>query len=183
MTSGRQLLARLAAACLRSCRSLFGGSNPARFPKSPWMHACSGARAPPHTKCHLLHVQSRPADKAALQSGCMPRSRFAGQQLFQVAVTSVSLLMRRHSLQRIDLLKIDVEGSELDVLLGIEAADFLKIRNVVAEIHGVHDHHTSAACDASDHGKVAALLMDQGFAIRTEPGVPACNAILFATRE
>jgi FkbM family methyltransferase len=50
-------------------------------------------------------------------------------------VTTVSQIIRDSAVERIDLLKIDVEGAELDVLRGIEADDWPKVRGIVAEIH------------------------------------------------
>jgi FkbH-like protein/FkbM family methyltransferase len=48
---------------------------------------------------------------------------------------SVSSVIRENGLERIDLLKIDAEKSELPVLRGIAAADWDKIRQVVVEVH------------------------------------------------
>jgi len=59
----------------------------------------------------------------------------------RMRATSVSARLRRLSavlaeegLERIDLLKINVEKSELDVLLGLDADDWLKIRQLVIEV-------------------------------------------------
>ena len=54
---------------------------------------------------------------------------------FDCAMKTVSQVMRENGVQRIDLLKIDVEKAELDVLEGIEAADWPKIRQLVIEVH------------------------------------------------
>ena len=43
------------------------------------------------------------------------------------AMTTVSALMAEHDLQDIDLLKVDVEGAELDVLRGILPGDWPRI--------------------------------------------------------
>jgi FkbM family methyltransferase len=48
---------------------------------------------------------------------------------------TVSDIIKDHDIQQIDLLKLDVEKSELDVLLGIEDSDWGKIKQVVAEVH------------------------------------------------
>ncbi|CAN0151235.1 unnamed protein product, partial [Ectocarpus sp. 13 AM-2016] len=53
---------------------------------------------------------------------------------------------------KIDLLKIDVEGAELDVLLGIEQQDWPKIKQVVAEVHPVGDRVTRACELLGRHG-------------------------------
>lgn len=59
----------------------------------------------------------------------------------RLRATSVSARLRRLSavlaeegLERVDLLKINVEKSELDVLLGLDADDWLKIRQLVIEV-------------------------------------------------
>ena len=52
----------------------------------------------------------------------------AGEQ--RCAMTTVSALIGEHSLERVDLLKIDVEGAELDVLRGIDQKDWPTIRQV-----------------------------------------------------
>lgn len=48
---------------------------------------------------------------------------------------TVSQIIQQYNIEHIDLLKVDVERSELDVLLGIEAQDWSKIKQVVVEIH------------------------------------------------
>lgn len=50
-------------------------------------------------------------------------------------VTTISDFMREQGVERIDLLKIDVEKSELDVLNGIADADWSRIRQIVIETH------------------------------------------------
>jgi FkbM family methyltransferase len=52
-------------------------------------------------------------------------------------VYTISHVMRQHNVTCIDLLKIDVEGSELDVISGIEEDDWPKIKQVVVEVHDV----------------------------------------------
>jgi FkbM family methyltransferase len=48
---------------------------------------------------------------------------------------TISDVIRDQQVPRIDLLKVDVEKAELDVLEGIEAADWAIIRQVVVEVH------------------------------------------------
>ncbi len=55
-------------------------------------------------------------------------------------LTTVSQVISRAVVDKVDLLKIDVEGFELDVLRGIEPGDWPKIRAITAEIH---DHDDS----------------------------------------
>ena len=57
-------------------------------------------------------------------------------------LTTLSEVIRENNLDRIDLLKIDVEKSEADVLAGLEESDWAKIRQVVMEVHSkeLYDH-------------------------------------------
>ena len=50
-------------------------------------------------------------------------------------LTSVSDIIRENQIDKIDLLKIDAEKSELDIIKGIEDRDWPKINQIVIEIH------------------------------------------------
>jgi|HubBroStandDraft_3_1064219.scaffolds.fasta_scaffold01234_1 natural product biosynthesis luciferase-like monooxygenase protein/FkbM family methyltransferase len=50
-------------------------------------------------------------------------------------MTTVSQAIRAHGVERIDLLKIDVEGSEVDVLRGIADEDWPRIDQLAIEVH------------------------------------------------
>jgi FkbM family methyltransferase len=71
---------------------------------------------------------------------------------------TVSTVIREQTLERIDLLKIDVEKAELDVLAGIEDEDWARIGQVVAE---VHDERGRGA-------EIEAILRGRGFAVTTD---------------
>jgi amino acid adenylation domain-containing protein/FkbM family methyltransferase len=51
---------------------------------------------------------------------------------------TISDVIRENNVERIDLLKIDVEKSELDVLAGIQENDWRKIRQCVVEVHDIN---------------------------------------------
>jgi FkbM family methyltransferase len=55
-------------------------------------------------------------------------------EVYQCRVTTLSEVIREQGIERVDLLKIDVEKSELDVLAGVRAEDWGKIRQVVVEV-------------------------------------------------
>ena len=50
---------------------------------------------------------------------------------------TISQVVREQNIQQIDLLKIDVEKSELDVLLGIDNRDWGKVKQIVIEAHDI----------------------------------------------
>jgi FkbM family methyltransferase len=67
----------------------------------------------------------------------------AEKKAFQIEQVTCQLkrlsdVWREHMIDKIDLLKVDVEKSELDVFLGIEEQDWQKIKQVVVEIHNVN---------------------------------------------
>jgi hypothetical protein len=55
----------------------------------------------------------------------------------QCPVTTVSDVLRAHDVERVDYLKIDVEGAELEVLRGIAPDDWARIARLGAEVHDV----------------------------------------------
>ena len=74
-------------------------------------------------------------------------------------VETLSRAIHALGIGEIDLLKIDVEGAEWDVLRGINARDWPRIRQVVAEVH-------------DENGRVSQvenLLRAQGFTVVCEP--------------
>lgn len=58
-----------------------------------------------------------------------------GEQKVNCQLRTLSSVIEQYAIETIDLLKIDCEGAELDVLLGIEPHDWQRIRQVVAEVH------------------------------------------------
>jgi FkbH-like protein/FkbM family methyltransferase len=54
---------------------------------------------------------------------------------YECQLTCVSDIIRENQLEKIDLLKIDAEKSELDIIAGIKSSDWPKIEQIVVEIH------------------------------------------------
>jgi FkbH-like protein/FkbM family methyltransferase len=69
-------------------------------------------------------------------------------------LTSVSEIIRQNQIDKIDLLKIDAEKSELDIIKGIEERDWPKIDQIVIEIHD----HTGEAVK-----RIEELLSEKGY--------------------
>jgi hypothetical protein len=59
---------------------------------------------------------------------------FFSGKAFDCELKTLSEIIRAENVEQIDLLKIDVEGSEIDVLLGIDDQDWPKIRQIVLEV-------------------------------------------------
>lgn len=56
---------------------------------------------------------------------------------FNCQLKTLSQVIKESKVERIDLLKIDVEKSEIDVLKGIDEEDWPRIRQIVIEVHNV----------------------------------------------
>ena len=52
-------------------------------------------------------------------------------------MTTLSNFIRNENINRIDLLKLDCEGHEMEVLMGIEDEHWAKIHAIVMEIHDI----------------------------------------------
>lgn len=60
-----------------------------------------------------------------------------GEQKLPCQLRTLSNFIAEHQVAHIHLLKIDCEGAELRVLHGIEAADWQRIHQIVAEVHDI----------------------------------------------
>jgi non-ribosomal peptide synthase protein (TIGR01720 family)/FkbM family methyltransferase len=77
--------------------------------------------------------------------------RFDGERMVR-PLTTISAVIREHGVERIDLLKVDAEKSELAVLEGIEEVDWPKIRQILLEVHALGDRVERVRSLLSDHG-------------------------------
>ncbi|WDK14859.1 FkbM family methyltransferase [Colletotrichum graminicola] len=91
---------------------------------------------------------------------------FTGAQEIDVNLQRLShFLGSCDTLRRIDLLKIDVEGAELDALLGLDDTDWDKIYNVIIE----------TSVNSGVKPDVQKLLRDKGFVVTSEGACWAPN--------
>jgi FkbM family methyltransferase len=67
-------------------------------------------------------------------------------------MTTLSEVIRERDIRRIDLLKIDAEKAELDVLEGIEADHWERIRQVVVEVHDLEGRLDRVTSLLEEHG-------------------------------
>jgi len=95
-------------------------------------------------------------------AGELLAGRFDGE-VVEAPLRMLSRVLRDEGIERVDLLKIDVQRAELDVLRGIADADWPRIDQVVLEAHG----------DPADGGgeriaEIRGLLEGHGFSVRVE---------------
>lgn len=69
--------------------------------------------------------------------------------------------MHQHNLRHVDLLKIDVERAELDVLMGIAEDDFLKMKQIVMELHDIDERLKQVASLLKTTGKFDRIVVTQ----------------------
>ncbi len=96
-------------------------------------------------------------------------------ETFRCPVTTLSAVVRERGVDRIDLLKIDVEKSELEVLEGIEEGHWPLIAQVVVEVHDLEGRV----------GRVMAMLERRGYrtAVEQDPVLTDSGLhTVFATR-
>ena len=77
--------------------------------------------------------------------------RFESRQI-EVSMMTLSDVLRENNVKCIDLLKINVEKSEMDVLAGIEEKDWSKIRQIAMEVHDIDSRLQSIVELLKGHG-------------------------------
>lgn len=77
--------------------------------------------------------------------------------------------------EKIDVLKIDIEGSEYEVLFSLDDKDFAKIKKIIMEFHSMGD--------SSRPGKLLSFLKDKGFAVQRADDLKEEAGMLFLTND
>jgi len=81
----------------------------------------------------------------------------------QCRMRRLSDIIREEGIERIDLLKVDVQRAELDVLKGIEENDWEKIQQLVMEVHDRRGEKSEGRL-----AEIVALLEGHGYELVTE---------------
>ncbi|MBR8838801.1 MAG: amino acid adenylation domain-containing protein [Stigonema ocellatum SAG 48.90 = DSM 106950] len=120
-------------------------------------------------KSFLLKQQNNVVNETEISGQAIDEllvERLQSQQ-FTCHLRTISDVIREHGVERIDLLKIDVEKSEQDVLSGILQEDWQKIQQIVVEVHNIDGRLDEIATELKEHGydltiEQDALLEDTG---------------------
>lgn len=97
----------------------------------------------------------------------------------QCKLTSLSHYVKEHNIEKIDFLKIDVEGAELDVLKGMDEDCFAKTAQISMEVHAIGDRLEQAKALLTAHD-FSNITISQG-AFFSQLGFN--HHMLFANRE
>jgi amino acid adenylation domain-containing protein/FkbM family methyltransferase len=114
-------------------------SGTATFAFYPQMSAMSGMYADAVADEQVTRVYLANQDQRLVEfADELLAGRFSAEY-FDCPLKTVSQVMRENQIERVDLLKVDVEKSELDVLRGVDADDWSRIKQVVVEVHDQND--------------------------------------------
>lgn len=99
-------------------------------------------------------IVMRPIVKVVMRSrfGHWLSDMATGMERVQCRATTLSRVIETESLDRIDVLKIDVEGAELDVLAGISDAHWARVRQLALEGHDEGDRLERVRALLERHG-------------------------------
>jgi amino acid adenylation domain-containing protein/FkbM family methyltransferase len=86
---------------------------------------------------------------------------------YDCQVRTLSEIIAEQKIAQIDLLKIDVEKSELDVLEGIKESDWKKIKQIVIEVHDIQGRLTQISELLKSHGYRLTVEQDSAFDVTT----------------
>ena len=109
-------------------------------------------------------------------AGAIAKKLLKGKKQIHCLIRNTSDVIQELKLDRVDLLKVDCEGAELEVIQGISNTDWHKIKSVVIEVHD-NDNRLK---------KVSEILENAGFKnihIEKEKGLESTGLYnIFATR-
>jgi FkbM family methyltransferase len=144
-------------ACFPHRYGLGSRSGPAQISYYPAAASMSGLYADPEADRAVVRTAMRNAGASPDEIDPRLEGRYRRETL-RCELRTVSSVLPELELEHVDLLKIDVEGAELDVLEGIRDEDWPLIRQAVIEVH-----------DRGERGSaVADRLRDRGFRLTVE---------------
>jgi phthiocerol/phenolphthiocerol synthesis type-I polyketide synthase E len=91
------------------------------------------------------------------------------QETFTCPLKTVSEMMAETAVTHIQLLKIDVQKSEYDVLLGIEEPDWPKIQQIVMEVHDIQGQLST----------IRQLLSEKGYRVMVEQDALYAGSVIY----
>jgi len=99
-------------------------------------------------------------------------------EIFAVQLRTISDIIDENNIERIDLLKINVEKSELDVIAGIGEKNWKKIRQIAMEVHDIDGRLDQVKDILEQHGYRIGIEKDWSLEATSET-----NYYIYAVRE
>ena len=109
----------------------------------------------------LLTYLKNQGKEVAEYAAQLAAGRYEGEEV-ECRLERLSEIIAEQKIERIDLLKLDVEKSEWDVLEGIEPEDWKKIRQVVVEVHDSDGRLERMRQLLAEHGFVVEVEQELG---------------------
>ncbi len=139
-----------------------------QFTYYPNWSALSGLYGDTHDEEELSRVfmQNHYGDLATYADEWLS-GRFDGKTV-NCELRTISQVIQEHQIEHVDLIKINVEKSEYDILLGIAEEDWAKIDQLVVEVHKGEGRMTN----------IETLLRKHGYAIAIEQNAALKDTVL-----
>lgn len=163
----RQTASRVPA-CVAHAKGMSSRPGTATITYYPGAHAMSGLYADVERDREVVRTALRSAGLSEHEVEEQLRGRYEPREL-TCELTTVSAFLAEERLERVDLLKVDVERAELDVLAGVEERDWRKVRQVAIEVHDEDGRAARIAADLDARGFRVAVDQDprmRGTAVR-----------------
>jgi 31-O-methyltransferase len=138
-------------ACLPHPYGLGSRSGPAQITYYPLAASMSGLYADPEADSALVRTAMLNSGAARPEVDASLAGRYRSE-ILRCELRTLSSVLDELELDHVDLLKIDVEGAELDVLEGIRDADWPRIRQIVIEVHDRDRRGTAVAVEIRRRG-------------------------------
>ena len=144
-------------ACVPHNHGLGSRSGPSRMTYYPDICEISGLLAvPSRDRANLRQILlNEGGSQEQVDEGL--RDRFTAREV-TCELRTVSDVLRTEALERVDLLKLDVEGAELGVLEGIDDSDWGSIRQISGELH----------LGPAETDRFLTMLRDRGYQVTVE---------------
>ncbi|KAI5073303.1 hypothetical protein GOP47_0011316 [Adiantum capillus-veneris] len=125
-----------------------------------------------------------PEERIRVQRGIVEPYFFEGARQYVVPMTTLSDVMEERGIERVDILKVDVEGAELMVLKGVQDVHWSRISQVVMEVPDIDEEIYTEGTIASVKRVllITQLLKKHGFMVITEFDPNGKNHMVYARR-
>ncbi len=136
------------------------------YPKATIMSGCYGNTAKDkelfeNSMTDLNDLKMEEKESVEKYKSELIQERFQKED-FKCQLKTLSEVIKENNIEKIDLLKIDVEKSEMDVLMGIHNHDWAKIKQIVIEVHEINGEIDKITELLNQNGYVVFIGVEEG---------------------